>query len=76
MENDKQTILDKLYEIIDTVERLESAVDNVYDMVVEKLGSSGYACDQVLENLSIVDDGIAMCITGTDRAISRMKRLL
>lgn len=45
-------------------------------MVIEKLGSLGYAGDQVLENLSIVDDGIAMCIAGMDRAIARMNRLL
>ena len=60
MENDKQIVLDKLYEIIETVERLDSAVENVSDMVIEKLGSLGYAGDQVLENLSTVDDGIAM----------------
>lgn len=42
-------------------------------MVIEKLGNAG---DQVLENLSIVGDGIAMCIAGMDRAISRMNRLL
>ena len=58
MKNDKQIVLDKLYEIIDAVEQLESAVDNVSDMVIEKLGNE---CDQILENLSIVDDGIAMC---------------
>lgn len=44
-------------------------------MVIEKLGSLGNAGDQVLENLSTVDDGIAMCIAGMDRAISRMNRL-
>lgn len=44
-------------------------------MVIEKLGSLGNAGDQVLENLSTVDDGIAMCIAGRDRAISRMNRL-
>lgn len=73
MENDKQIILDKLYEIIDTVERLESVVENVSYMVTEKLGNAG---DKVLENLSIVGDGIAKCIAGMDRAISRMNRLL
>ena len=76
MENDKQIVLDKLYEIIETVERLDSAVENVSDMVIEKLGSLGNAGDQVLENLSIVGDGIAKCIAGMDRAISRMNRLL
>lgn len=73
MENDKQIILDKLYEIIDTVERLDSAVENVSHMIIEKLGNAG---DQVLENLSIVGDGITMCIAGMDRSISRMNRLL
>lgn len=76
MKNDKQIILDKLYELIDIVEQLESAAENVSDMVIEKLGSLGYAGDQVLENLSTVDDGIAMCIAGMDRAISRMNRSL
>lgn len=38
----------------------------------KKLGNAG---DQVLENLSIVVDGIAKCIAGMDRAISRMNRL-
>lgn len=75
MKNDKQIVLDKLYEIIEAVEQLKSAVDNVSDVVIEKLGSLGYAGDQVLENLSTVDDGIAMCIAGMDRAISRMNRL-
>lgn len=75
IKNDKQIVLDKLYEIIETVERLEAVVENVSDMVIEKLGSLGYAGDQVLENLSTVDDGIAMCIAGMDRAISRMNRL-
>ena len=42
-------------------------------MIIEKLGNEG---DQILENLSIVSDGITMCITGMDRAISRMNRLL
>lgn len=42
-------------------------------MVIEKLGNAG---DQILENLSIVGDGITMRITGMDRAISRMNRLL
>ena len=73
MENDKQIVLDKLYEIIDTVERLDLAVENVSHMIIEKLGNAG---DQILENLSIVGDGITMCITGMDRAISRMNRLL
>lgn len=73
MKNDNQVILDKLYEIIETVERLDSAVENVSYMVTEKLGNAG---DKVLENLSIVSDGIAMCIAGMDRAISRMNRLL
>lgn len=36
VKSDKQIVLDKLYEIIDTVERLDSAVDNVSDMVIEK----------------------------------------
>lgn len=76
MKSDNQVILDKLYEIIDAVERLDSAVENVSDMVIEKLGSLGNAGDQVLENLSTVDDGIAMYIAGMDRAISRMNRLL
>lgn len=75
MKNDKQIVLEKLYEIIETVEWLDSAVENVSDMVIEKLGSLGNAGDQVLENLSTVDDGIAMCIAGMDRAISRMDRL-
>lgn len=75
MKNDKQIVLEKLYEIIETVEWLDSAVENVSDMVIEKLGSLGNAGDQVLENLSTVDDGIAMCIAGRDRAISRMNRL-
>ena len=73
MENDKQIVLEKLYEIIETVERLDSAVENVSDMVIEKLGNAG---DKVLENLSIVGDGIAVCIAGMDRVISRMNRLL
>lgn len=73
MKNDNQVILDKLYEIIETVERLDSAVENVSYMVTEKLGNAG---DQILENLSIVGDGITMCIAGMDRAISRMNRLL
>lgn len=73
MKNDKQIVLEKLYEIIETVERLDSAVENVSDMVIEKLGNAG---DKVLENLSIVGDGIVMCIAGMDRAISRMNRLL
>lgn len=42
----------------------------------KKLDSLGYAGDKVLENLSIVVDGIAKCIAGMDRAISRMNRLL
>lgn len=75
MKNDKQIVLEKLYEMIETVEWLDSAVENVSDMVIEKLGSLGNAGDQVLENLSTVDDGIAMCIAGMDRAISRMNRL-
>lgn len=75
MKNDKQIVLEKLYEIIETVEWLDSAVENVSDMVIEKLGSLGNAGDQVLENLSNIDDGIAMCIAGMDRAISRMNRL-
>lgn len=73
MKSDNHIVLEKLYEIIETVERLDSAVENVSDMVIEKLGNAG---DQVLENLSIVGDGIAMCIAGMDRAISRMNRLL
>lgn len=73
MENDKQIVLEKLYEIIETVERLDSAVENVSHMINEKLDNAG---DQILENLSIVGDGITMCITGMDRAISRMNRLL
>ena len=76
MKNDKQIILDKLYEIIEAVEQLESAVDNVSDMVIEKLGSIGYAGYQVLENLSTVVDGIVKCSAGMDRAISRMNKLL
>lgn len=43
---------------------------------LKRLGSLGYAGDQVLENLSTVDDDIAMCIAGMDRAISIMNRLL
>lgn len=73
VKSDKQIVLDKLYEIIDTVERLDSAVENVSYMVTEKLGNAG---DKVLENLSVVGDGIAVCIAGMDRAISRMNRLL
>lgn len=75
MKNDNHIVLDKLYEIIEAVEQLESTVENVSDMVIEKLGSLGNAGDQVLENLSTVDDCIAMCIAGMDRAISRMNRL-
>ena len=45
-------------------------------MIIENLCSLGYAGDQVLENLSTVDDGIVKCIAGMDRAISRMNRLL
>lgn len=45
MKNDNHIILDKLYEIIETVERLDSAVENVSYMVTEKLGNTG---DQVL----------------------------
>lgn len=73
MKSDKQIILDKLYEIREAAEQLESAVDNVSDMVIEKLGNEG---DKILENLSTVGDGITMCIAGMDRAISRMNRLL
>lgn len=73
MKSDNHIVLEKLYEIIETVERLDSAVENVSYMVTEKLGNAG---DQVLENLSIVGDCIAMCIAGMDRAISRMNRLL
>ena len=73
MENDKQIVLDKLYEIIDAVEQLDSAVENVSRMIIEKLGNEG---DQILENLSTVGDGIVKCIAGMDRAISRMNRLL
>lgn len=39
MENDKQIVLDKLYEIIDAVEQLDSAVDKVSHMIIEKLGN-------------------------------------
>ena len=73
MKSDKQIVLDKLYEIIDDVERLDSAVENVSHMVIEKLGNEGA---KILENLSTVGDGITMCIAGMDRAISRMNRLL
>ena len=73
MKNDKQIVLDKLYEIIDTVERLDSAVENVSHMIIEKLCNEG---DNILENLSTVGDGITKCSTGMDRAISRMNRLL
>ena len=44
-------------------------------MVIEKLGSFGYAGYQVLENISTVIDGVVKCIAGMDRAISRMNRL-
>ena len=73
MENDKQIVLDKLYEIIDAVEQLDSAVDRVSHMIIEKLGNEG---DQILESLSTVGDGIVKCIAGMARAISRMNRLL
>lgn len=73
MKSDNHIVLDKLYEIIETVERLDSAVDNVSYMVTEKLGNAG---DKVLENLSIVGDGVVKCIAGMDRTISRMNRLL
>lgn len=73
MENDKQIVLNKLYEIIDAVEQLDSAVDKVSHMIIEKLGNEG---DQILENLSTVGDGIVKYIAGMDRAISRMNRLL
>lgn len=73
MKNDNHIVLDKLYEIIETVERLDSAVDNVSYMVTEKLGNAG---DKVLENLSTVGDGIVKCIAGMDRTISRMNILL
>lgn len=36
MKNDNHIVLDKLYEIIKAVEQLESAVENVSDMVIEK----------------------------------------
>ena len=75
MKNDKQIVLDKLYEIIDAVEWLDSAVENVSHMIIEKLGSFGYAGYQVLENISTVIDGVVKCSTGMDRAISRMNRL-
>ena len=68
-------ISEALYEIREAVEQLESAVDNVSDMVIEKLGSFGYAGYQVLENISTVIDGVVKCSTGMDRAISRMNRL-
>ena len=45
MKNDNQVILDKLYEIIDAVERLDSAVENVSHMIIENLGNEG---DQIL----------------------------
>ena len=73
MENDKQIVLDKLYEIIDAVQQLDSAVENVSRMIIEKLGNEG---DQILENLSTVGDGVVKCIARMDRAISRMNRLL
>ena len=73
MKNYNQVILDKLYEIIDAVERLDSAVENVSHVIIEKLGNEG---DQILENLSTVGDGIVKCIAGMDRAISIMNRLL
>ena len=73
IENDKQIVLDKLYEIIDAIEQLDSAVDKVSYMIIEKLGNEG---DQILENLSTVGDGIVKCIAVMDRAISRMNRLL
>ena len=73
MKNDNQVILDKLYEIHEAVEQLESAVENVSHIIIEKLGNNG---DQILENLSTVGDGIVKCIAGMDRAISRMNRLL
>lgn len=44
-------------------------------MIIEKLGSIGYAGYQVLENLSTVIDGVVKCTAGMDRAISRMNRL-
>ena len=75
MKSDKHIILDKLYEIREAVEQLESAVDNVSDMVIEKLGSFGYACYQVLENISTVIDGVVKCSAGMDHTISRMNRL-
>ena len=34
MKSDKQIVLDKLYEIIDVVERLDSAVENVSHMII------------------------------------------
>ena len=73
MKNDNQVILDKLYEIREAVEQLESAVENVSHIIIEKLGNNG---DQILENLSTVGDGIVKCIAGMDRTISRMNRLL
>ena len=45
-------------------------------MIIEKLGSFGYAGYQVLENISTVIDGVVKCIAGVDRAISIMNRLL
>ena len=45
-------------------------------MVIEKLGSLGYAGDQVLEKLSIVGDGIIEFYRGIGLAIARMNRLL
>lgn len=76
MKSDNHIVLDKLYEIIEAVEQLDSSVDKVSHMVIEKLCSLCNAGDKVLENLSIVGDGIAMCIAGMDRVISRMNRLL
>ena len=72
MKSDNQVILDKLYEIREAVEQLESAVENDSHIIIEKLGNNG---DQILENLSTVIDGVVKCSTGMDRTISRMNRL-
>lgn len=72
MKNNKEIILDKLYKIIESVESLDAAVEDVSVMIASRLGSDGSA---ILDNLATVGDGIVKCISGMDRAIARMNRL-
>lgn len=67
-------IINKVNEIVDLCTDFDKDVEKTKEGLAY-LKESGRG-DQVLENLSTVDDGIAMCIAVMDRAISRMNRLL